>query len=408
MTAISHAPVAVRRYGWVPGEIPDDLVLGAPQTGGTYERALLLLERDGVPWGRVGVAAAGGIVRGASVERAAALQIAGEPWASTSAPGQEGPALPLRVVITSCQDPWRAVRSVGALLREPDPNLEVVVVERRREASTLLRVLTETFPEEPRLTWRDEPRPGRADARNRGAQGAAGGLIAFLDDDALVHPYWVAAMREAMRGTGADAIGVGLGSTIPLALETEAQWLWFRASAAGGRPGASSGLDRPMPWEPSGAGAFESGICLSVSALQELGGFDGRLGSGTPSQGGDDVDVVLRARRAGYAVVQVPRAVVWREYPDALPSIERAAFARGVGVSATMTKQLVAGPGTAGRVQAASTVMRLGHHSRLRPPSDLAPDSGSPRRLIVMERLGLAAGPLAYARSALRGRGAPQ
>jgi hypothetical protein len=404
------APVAVRRYGWIPGAPPRDLVLGAPQTGGTYARALVLLERDGVPWGVVGVAASEGIVRGASVERAAAVQVAGEPWASATRPGAATEAIPLRVVITSRQDSWRVVRAVTALIRDPDPHLEVVVVEHRDATSDLRRVLAETFPDEPRLTWCDAPSPGRARLRNRGAEGAADGLIAFLDDDVVAHPYWVAALRDAMRDAAGADIGVALGHTLPLALETEAQWLWFRASASGRGPETSGGVDRPASWDPGVAHARrapgDGGICLSAAAFLALGGFDGRLGVGTPSKGGDDVDMVLRAQRAGYAVCDVPRAIVWREYPDALPGVGRDAYARGVGVSATMTKQLVAGPGGVGRIHGASAALRLGHRGRLRAVPDAAPESRAPRKLIVLERLGLVVGPVGYARSALRGRGA--
>jgi hypothetical protein len=331
-TAVSHAPVAVRRYAWAPGDLPTDLVLGTPQAGGTYERALLLLEREGVPWGFVGVAAPDGIVRGAAVERSAADQIAGQPWTSTADPGAAGHQVPLRVVITSRQDAWRVVRAVSALIADPDPQLEVVVVEHHDETSELAMVLAETFPDEPRLTWRDEWRPGRAHARNRGAEGATDGMLAFLDDDVVVHPYWVTALRDAMRSQAGDDIGMGLGSVLPLALETAAQWQWFRASASGRRPEDSSAFDRPMIWEPGSAHArpvtFDAGLCISAAAFGQLGGFDGRLGVRGPSKGGDDRDMVLRALGAGYPVVDVPRAVVWREYPDALPSVRQNAAAR--------------------------------------------------------------------------------
>jgi hypothetical protein len=400
------APVAVRRYQWIPGDPPEDLVLGAPQTGGTYARAMLLLERSGVPWGVVGVGAREGIVPGASVQRAAADQVAGTPWSSITDSDAATPAVPLRVVITSRQDAWRLVRTVSPLVRDPDPYLEVVVVAHDDAAFELGRVLAETFPEEPRLSVRDAAGPGRAHLRNRGAEGAAAGLIAFLDDDVVAHPHWAAALRAAMRDAEGDGIGLALGQELPLVLETDAQWLWFRAAGAGLHHEPIGAVHRPTIWEPGSPAAFRGAVCVTAGAFTALGGFDGRLGVGTPTRGGDDVDLLLRARRAGYAVRNVPRAIIWREYPDALPRVGRDAFARGVGVSATMTKQLMAGPGGIGRVRGAATAMRLGHYGRLRAFPDAEPGSRSPRRLVVMERLGLVAGPIGYARSALRGRGA--
>lgn len=394
-------PVAVRCVGWVPGDLPADLELGAPQAGGTYERALVVLERDGVPWGVVGVVAPEGIVAGATLARAVEDQITGEPWATVPESGPAGARTPLRVVITSRQDAWRVVRAVSALVARPDPGLEVVVVDQHPDTEALGPVLAEAFPDEPRLTVLQERRPGRAHARNRGAEGLADGLVAFLDDELVAHPGWADRMREAI----GHRDGVGLGHVLPLALETEAQWLWYRASAGAGGAAAAQ-LGPPAPWTPARAGAFAGGLSMSAAVFAEIGGFDTRLGPGTPSRGGDELDIILRARRAGCEIWNVPRAVVWREYPDVAPALEREAFARGVSVSATMAKQLVDGAGPGARARSASAALRVGHTMRLRAMPDGAPRARAPRRLVALERLGLIAGPAAFARSALRGRDA--
>jgi len=407
-------PAAVRRYEWVPGQTAGDLALGAPQAGGAYAHALVLLEHDGVPWGVVGVGAADGVVGGAAIVQAVAEQSSGEPWVRARAAGDAGArAARLRVVVTASGDPWRVVRAVAALLASPDADLEVVVVVGHGPRAAGLGVLlADTFPGEVRLAWREAGGTGHAAARNVGAEGVADGVVAFLDDDAVVHPYWLTALREAMRDADPEGIAVGIGRVLPLALETGAQWLRFRASASGRHPQALARLDCPAIWAAAGdhapAAAADAGLCVTASAFAALGGFDPRLGAGTPSGGGDELDLVLRARRAGMAVREIPRAIVFREYPDALPRLERDAFARGAGVSAAMTNQLVAGRGTGRRrVRGAAAAVRVGHAARLRATPDIVLESGSPRALAVIERLGLIVGPVAYARSAIgRRRGA--
>jgi len=404
-------PVAVRRVEWRPGLPAHDLELGAPQAGGTYAHALVLLEHDGVPWGVVGVAATDGVLRGATIATAAAAQSSGTPWSAMRAPGDGGgtDALRLRVVITASGDPWRVVRAVAALVRTEDPALEVTVVADDTTLPAVGRMLEDAFPAEPRLAWRATSGSSRAAARNAGAEGAESGVVAFLDDEVVVHPYWTAVVRAALGDAERDGIGVGIGRVLPLALETEAQWLRFRASASGREPASVARLDRPAIWAAAGdhvpAAAVEGGLCVTAAAFWGLGGFDVRLGAGLPSASSDEVDLILRARRAGYSVRDMPRAISFREYPAATQGIMRDAFTRGAGVSATMTKQLVAGPGALGRVKGASAALRVGHAARLRSAPDVALASGSPRRLVVIERLGLVAGPAAYLRSAIRGRG---
>ncbi len=405
-------PAAVRRYEWVPGQTAADLALGAPQAGGAYAHALVLLEHDGMPWGVVGVTAADGAVGGDAIVQAVIEQSSGKPWEHARAAGDAGAPVGVRVVVTAGGDPWRVVRAVGALLASPDPDLEVVVVGHGPRAAGLGGVLADTFPGDVRLAWRHAGGAGRAAARNLGAEGVAEGVIAFLDDDTVAHPYWLTALREAMRDADPEGIAVGIGRVVPLTLETGAQWLQFRASASGRRPEALARLDCPAIWAASGdhapAAAADAGLCVSASAFDALGGFDPRLGAGTPSAGGDDVDLVLRARRAGKAVRDIPRAIVFREYPDAQPTLERDAFARGAGVSAAMANQLVAGRGTGRRrVRGAAAALRVGHVARLRAYPDVVLESGSPRTLAMIERLGLIVGPVAYARTALgRRRGA--
>lgn len=402
-------PVAVRRVAWILGAPETDLPLGSAQAGGAYAGALLVLEHDGVPWAVVAVAAADGVVAGAAIA-AAAQRYAGAPW--TPETRDDGEPGPLRVVVTTDGDAWRVIRAVGALLAAPDPLLEIVIMAPAGDAAGLDRALGETFPGDARVSVREAPRPGRAAARNAGAVDLGAGLVAFVGDDIVVHPYWATALRLGMHDAGSDGIAVGIGRVLPLAIETERQWVRFRSSTAGRHPEALGRLDRPAIWTAGGVhaaeAAAEGGLCMPAAVFASVGGFDVRLGPGTPSGGGDELDLVLRATRAGAAARDIPRAVLFRELSDGSPRLEGEAFARGIAVSATMTKQLTDGAGGAGRIGGASSVLRVGHVARVRRYPDVVLEHGSARRLLLIERLGLLAGPVAYMRSAAAGRSRPR
>lgn len=54
------------------------------------------------------------------------------------------------------------------------------------------------------LIYVHEPRPGVANARNAGLAAATGAHVAFLDDDEVASPRWLAALRETHLALGAD------------------------------------------------------------------------------------------------------------------------------------------------------------------------------------------------------------
>lgn len=139
--------------------------------------------------------------------------------------------------------------------------------------------------------------PGTSLARNTGLAAATTDLVAFTDDDCLPSPGWTAALAKAFDEPG---VGVVTGRVIadrevaaPVSLE-------------------ESDVARPFS-EPVGHGA---NCCFRRAALLAVGGFDERLGPGTPGRASEDVDAIRRVLSAGWQGRYVPSAVVvhrqWR------------------------------------------------------------------------------------------------
>ena len=172
--------------------------------------------------------------------------------------------------------------------------------------------------------------------------------MAFLDDDVAVDPGWLRAVREAWATT--PHVGAVTGLILPAALDTAAQLL---VQAYGGFDKGFSRrvfdldahrLDHPL--YPYLVGAYGSGAnaVFDRARLLRLGGFDERLGPGTRTRSGEDLDVLLRTVLDGAAVVYEPAALVRHHHRDDYAGLRRMAYDYGVGLSALFVKHLVSSP----------------------------------------------------------------
>ena len=185
-----------------------------------------------------------------------------------------------------------------------------------------------------------------------GGSGAAGGeIVAFCDDDVLVDRNWIASLALAFaRG---ERVGGAAGLTLPRELETPAQ-VWFEGFASANRGLETRVLDRrnpppDRPLFPFTIGDLGSGenFAFRRELLIALGGFDPDLGSATPTHGGEDVEAMLRVLLADRQVVYEPRAIVRHAHLREFEQFERRVWGYGVGLSACLTKALLAAPGPA-------------------------------------------------------------
>jgi hypothetical protein len=356
--------------------------------------------------GLLEMTALGGIIRGDDGGGVASGQFVDHEMVSARGPSEHGPSVRMRVVGPTCQNPWRVVRAVSALLRDPDPALELVVEETCRRGSSVAQVRAETCPGERRLENRAKARPGVASTRARGAVDARDGLVVFVDDDAVVDPYWTTALRAPQNSGSRQSYGVLMGTLPPLRVECDAALFSFGEGRFEDlEPGDACGVGRAR----SGAGAvvaiardFASARCVPAPVLPRLCAFDARLGAGTPTRVGRDIDFVVRARAPGYALRHALSAAVWREYPESLRGVFRRIHAANGGVSATLTKHLPGGAHRLWHLQRTSADVRPLTRSRtLRAPVRA---DAYPRTVPWAEALGDPAGPVGYPRSAWLGR----
>jgi GT2 family glycosyltransferase len=152
----------------------------------------------------------------------------------------------------------------------------------------------------------EEPVPNRAGARNRGTAAASTGLIAFTDADCVASPGWLEALI-ACRGQAPLIAG-------PVEVTTSERPNLVERFELLSRFGQEH-------WVKQGWAATAN-LCVERPALEAIGGFDSNW-----RHVGEDVDLCIRAGRAGFALGWCPDAAVSHYAEDeAWPTIRRAFF----------------------------------------------------------------------------------
>ncbi len=259
----------------------------------------------------------------------------------------------MSVVVTTCGYSARLERCLRSILASRHEDFEVVVVDNRPAEGLTHAMLAERFEDELRVRCVEEPRLGLAFARNAGLMAAQGEVVAFTDDDVVVDPGWVGRSAEAFDRD--DDVACVTGLILPFQLETDSQLLLeqFAAFSKGYEPRTFRLPDRRHPLLPFTPGLIGSGANIVVRAdvARAMGGFDTNLGTGTPSAGGEDLDLYVRLLRAGHAIAYQPSAIVRPDHPDGRRRLRGQVFRYGVGLGATLSKQLARAPGAAGRAR---------------------------------------------------------
>jgi GT2 family glycosyltransferase len=307
------------------------------------------------------------------------------------------------VVVATVGNPRALERCLRSIFRCDYHEFEVIVVENRSRSPATRRMLAERFPDEPNLRYVEEPRGGASRARNAGLATAKGEIVAFTDDDVVVDPGWI---RESAEALGRDDdVACVTGLILPLELEADSQLLLEQYAGFG------KGFRRHTyrlpearehdPLFPYTAGTMGSGAStvLRADVARRVGGFDTTLGPGTPTTGGEDLDLYIRVLRAGHAVAYEPSAIVWHEHPEGMPRLRRQVYRYGIGLGAMLAKQLIGGPKRRELLRAVPGGLRYVRDPASRKNAGKPADY--PARLTWLERLGMLIGPAAYVLSAV-------
>lgn len=309
------------------------------------------------------------------------------------------------VVPTICKDPHQLSDTVTSLLSLDYPDFEIIVVDNRagRRGPAL-----PVFPDGVRVSVVEESMPGISAARNRGTSAATGEFVAFTDDDAIVDPNWLRAIgARFVSNPEISAIG---GLVLPLALDTPPQ-LWFEEFFGGfsrsflAETVSMSSLKGKDPLFPYAPGRFGAGCNMAFrrGTLEALGGFNVALGTGTLAKGGEDLACLIDVLLSGGTVSFEPAALVRHSHRKTEREFMKQVSSYGTGLMAMYTALVVRHPA---QLLALMRRVPAGLALLLRPAEKRSPSLAPsyPGRALPRQVLGMAYGPIAYARSVNRTR----
>jgi glycosyltransferase involved in cell wall biosynthesis len=284
----------------------------------------------------------------------------------------------------------------------PAERWEAIVVDNASEADTSVDLLATEFDGPAAVRVLREPEPGLSNARNRGLRGATGEIVVFADDDVDVDRDWLTVLTRPFARD--ERVGATSGMTLPSSLETPVE-RWTEGFGGRLRRPETRVFDlddppRDQPLFPFAVGDLGAGrnMAFRREVLTRLGGFDPALGPGTPAHDGDDIEALLRVLLSGRQVVHDPAAIVWHAHPRRYAELEDRVWGYGIGLTACLTKAVLDHPRLLPELL---RKLPRGIAFALSPRS--AKNAGRqddfPPALARRELLGMAYGPLAYARS---------
>lgn len=169
-----------------------------------------------------------------------------------------------------------------------------------------------------------EPGRGLCRARNRGALVSSAEIVAYLDDDSVPEPDWLAGFAREFEN---DQVMGAAGKTIPIQTDTESERLF--AKMRGGAYDRECRLvvnrEHPHWFEICGFGGIGPGCNMAFrrKAFEVWPGFNERTDRGTPVHGGGEQYAFFTLVDRGYAVSYTPDAVVRHPFPPTMEILRK-------------------------------------------------------------------------------------
>jgi glycosyltransferase involved in cell wall biosynthesis len=196
-------------------------------------------------------------------------------------------------------------KAIESVIDQALPGDEILVVDNASTDRT--PAVARSFEGRGPLRYVFEEKIGLCHARNTGWRSAAGKFVAYLDDDAIASPGWLAAIRDAFKLM--PTAGVVGGRVDPIWQGERPAWLSDEIALSLTIVDWSSEPkvipDVRVQW------LVGANMAFPVEVLAEVGGFDSRLDRmGGNMLSGGDVYLQEQIIRKGYACLYFPAMAV--------------------------------------------------------------------------------------------------
>jgi GT2 family glycosyltransferase len=231
-------------------------------------------------------------------------------------------SLSISVVVCTRERPVDLARCLTSLARLTRAPHEILVVDNAPDSNTTREVVASFSG----VRYYCEPERGLSAARNAALNHAVGDIVAFVDDDTVVHPEWLASIRKCFEDS---QVMVATGLILPGQLETQAQLLFERSfqffHQGYRRRRFDSGYfdalrGKGVPIWMLGAGA---NMAIRRKAFELGYKFDTRLGPGVFGGCGEDSEYWYRILQHGWTCVYEPAACVFHYHRREISALRR-------------------------------------------------------------------------------------
>ena len=228
----------------------------------------------------------------------------------------------LTVAIATRQRPVALRCCLEAVLAGSVLPAEILVVDQSEDDATAGVATRQLTPAGVELRYLRQTSRGLSHSRNAAFRDAARAVIAVTDDDCIPDVQWLEVLARELRPDAAiDAVG---GRVLPLGPEVQG----MHAVSSRTSEVRRDFFGKTVPWEV-GTGA---NFCVRRDWLTRIGGYDVRLGAGSPGHAGEDMDVIHRLLNAGARIRYEPGAVVYHErQPSSRRARSRYDYGYGLG-----------------------------------------------------------------------------
>ena len=150
-----------------------------------------------------------------------------------------------------------------------------------------------------------EARQGRSAALNAGISAASGKIVAFTDDDVILHPEWLLSLKRAFDEYNCAGVG---GRIIPLWHQPQPDWLEMEEQQAIVHYELGDGVKEIKDHLPLGANS-----AYQKDAFAKYGMFRLDLGVSGENRGitCEDTEFASRLFRAGEKIMYIPGAIIY-------------------------------------------------------------------------------------------------
>jgi GT2 family glycosyltransferase len=199
----------------------------------------------------------------------------------------------ISVVVVTYNRPKDVMDTVHSLVNQSFRPLEIVVIDDGSNPPLSVKFDIKNL----KLTRFDEE-VGACNARNYGIKVAKGDYVAFIDDDAIADKYWLEEIQKGIE-VGADILG---GLLNPIYETSPPKW-WNEKDF-----GYYTGIGNWGGW------IWGANMVVRKEVFRKAGLFRSELGPQKGKHlGGEELDLINRAKSMGYRVLFMPKAIVYHK-----------------------------------------------------------------------------------------------